>query len=80
MNTIHQSDYKKLIEALKSLRKSKGITQISLAKRIKRDQTYVSKYESHDRRLDIIEVRNICRALGEDFSKFIEKFEHAIRR
>jgi transcriptional regulator with XRE-family HTH domain len=46
------------------LRKSKKVSQAELAKLLNRPQSFVSKYESGERRLDIIETLLIVRALG----------------
>lgn len=51
-----------LIEA----RKSAGITQIELAKILKRPQSFVAKYENGERRLDVAEYITIARILGSD--------------
>jgi transcriptional regulator with XRE-family HTH domain len=51
-----------------------------LARKLKADQSYVSKYERAERRLDVIEVHAICAALSIDFIEFIKSFEKAVRR
>jgi transcriptional regulator with XRE-family HTH domain len=64
--TIHSDSYKALIELLKRLRTDAGITQAELAARLRRPQTWVSKVEVGERRLDIEELRQICEALDVD--------------
>jgi transcriptional regulator with XRE-family HTH domain len=61
---IHDERYKRLIEALTAARRTAGISQAELAKRLGRRQQFVSKYESGERRLDVIEFADIGRALG----------------
>jgi transcriptional regulator with XRE-family HTH domain len=52
-----------------------SITQATLAKQLNKPQSYVSKYESGERRLDIIEFLEILEALKIDPCKFIKKLE-----
>lgn len=56
--------YKALLQALIQARKEAGITQVELAARIGRRQTFVSKYETEERRLDVAEYIAIARAVG----------------
>ena len=56
--------YKTLLQALIQARKDAGITQVELAARIGRRQTFVSKYETEERRLDVAEYIAIARAIG----------------
>lgn len=63
MDTIYDPDYISLIERLRSIREERELTQTQLGEKLGRDQTFVSKYESRERRLDILELRNICKSL-----------------
>lgn len=64
-----------LQEALKQIRLDAQLTQADLAKRLGKPQSYVSKYESGERRLDIIEVQEVCLAIGETLSNFAQALE-----
>ena len=55
-------------------RKSVGLTQVELADRLRRPQSFVSKYERGERRLDLIEYCEVCRALGIDPVRFLQRF------
>lgn len=55
--------YKALLQALIRARKNAGITQVELAARIGQRQTFVSKYETEERRLDVAEFIAIARAI-----------------
>jgi transcriptional regulator with XRE-family HTH domain len=66
---------KRLIVLLRGIRVDAGLTQSELASRLARDQTFVSKYESGERRLDVLELREVCRAIGTDFVAFIRKLD-----
>lgn len=47
-------------------RKTAGITQSELSAKLSRPQSYVSKYERGERRLDVIEFLEVAKALGQD--------------
>lgn len=65
---LHDADYAVFIGQLTAIRRQKGITQSDLAARLRRPQSYVSKFERLERRLDIAEWRDVTRALGEEAS------------
>jgi len=58
-------------------RKSADLTQDELAKKLSRPQSFVSKYERGERRLDVIEFLEVARALGMDPVKIITELDHA---
>lgn len=76
---IRLDQQKKLLVLLRGVRVDAGLTQSELASRLARDQTFVSKYESGERRLDILELREVCRAIGTDFVTFIRKLDKDLR-
>lgn len=75
MKSIKTESYQILITLLKRKRQEVNITQEDLAKKIGLDQTFVSKYETGERRLDVIELRRVCEALDINFIEFISEFE-----
>jgi transcriptional regulator with XRE-family HTH domain len=46
-----------------------------LAKKLDVPQSYVSKYETGERRLDLVETLEVCAALGTDTARFIRAFQ-----
>jgi DNA-binding XRE family transcriptional regulator len=62
-----------LLDALRGLRSDVGLTQAELAARLGRPQSFVSKYESGERRLDLIELSEVCLALGISLEKFVAR-------
>ena len=70
---------KKFLALLRETRTKAGLTQVALASRMHRDQTFVSKYETGERRLDILELRDVCRALGVDFKDFVRDLDAELR-
>lgn len=69
----------RLIKLLRELRVEAGWTQTDLAARVEKDQTFVSKYESGERRLDVLEVREICEAIGITLEEFVKRLETALK-
>lgn len=51
------------------------MTQVELAARLGQHQSFVSKYETGERRLDFLEVREICGALQVSFPGFVRRYE-----
>ncbi|MHB1344953.1 MAG: helix-turn-helix domain-containing protein [Thermoleophilia bacterium] len=64
-----------LQQLLRTARIEAGLRQADLASRLSKPQSYVSKYESGERRLDFLEVREICHAVGIRFTDFVARFE-----
>jgi transcriptional regulator with XRE-family HTH domain len=60
---------------LSNLRSEANLRQVDLADRLGKPQSFVSKYESGERRLDLIELREICRVLDITLSDFVKRFE-----
>ncbi|HEY8950079.1 MAG TPA: helix-turn-helix transcriptional regulator [Rhizomicrobium sp.] len=74
MGAANNSDYRRFIGLLTEARRKAGITQVQLAKALKRPQSFVSKYERLERRLDVIEFLQIAKSIGIDPVSLIRKF------
>jgi transcriptional regulator with XRE-family HTH domain len=66
--------HKKLCELLVTARLEAGLTQVELSSRLKRPQSFVSKYERCERRLDVLEFGEVAIALGIDPVRLLGKF------
>ncbi len=73
--TIHAKKYHIVISLLRELREQKQLTQKGLADIIGSDQTFISKIEIGERRVDIIELRYICEALEIELVEFVKQVE-----
>ena len=69
----------RLVNLLREMRIEAGLTQAELAARIEKDQAYVSRYESGQRRLDVLEVREICQAIGITPEEFVRRLEKVLK-
>ncbi|MDY5450210.1 MAG: helix-turn-helix transcriptional regulator [Clostridia bacterium] len=79
MKSLYDDRYKAAISLLKGYRLNSNMTQQELAMLLNSDQGYVSKFESGQRRLDIIEVRTICNHLGVNLVSFVNDLETIIK-
>lgn len=68
-----------LQKLLKQIRLDAGLTQAELAQVLAKPQSFVSKYECGERRLDFVEVSYICSASGVSLSKFASRYSLLIK-
>ena len=76
--SVFSNEYRTFRELLRDLRVRKGITQAQLSTTLGMAQSFVSKYEMGERRLDFIEVDRICHELGTDLIKFAKSYREAV--
>ena len=63
-----------LAALLREVRIAAGLTQVQVAQRIGQPQSYVSKYEQGEQRLDLIELASVCRAVGIPLLDLVRRF------
>lgn len=73
-------DYRILKDLLRRLRVEAELTQVDLAKRLGETQSFISKCERGERRLDLVQLRVFCKAIGISLQQFVASFEDAIAR
>ena len=73
--SLRSENHTKLIRALVRARRTAGLTQQQLADRLGRPQSFVAKYETGERRLDVIEFVEIARQLDADPAEMISELE-----
>lgn len=79
MSSIYDPSYKIFTECLRDLRLQSKMSQNELATALGCGQAYVSKYESGQKRLDIIEIRRICQILGVSLVEMMTEFEMRLK-
>ncbi|MFJ9781059.1 helix-turn-helix domain-containing protein [Amycolatopsis sp. NPDC101161] len=62
--SIYSAEYQRLCALLRELRHEAGLTQVQVAERLDEPQSFVSKYEAGERRLDVVELHQVGAALG----------------
>lgn len=78
--SIYSDEYGMLLRLLRETREKAGITQVQLAARLGQTQSFVTKVECGDRRLDVIQLRTILAEFGVPLSKFITRFERELAK
>lgn len=73
-SSVFTQRHQEFIQFLVETRKAAGVTQVQLAERLGRPQSFVSKVERGERRLDVIEFCQVSEALGQDPSKLLKDF------
>jgi transcriptional regulator with XRE-family HTH domain len=66
---------KVLLALLREVRTEAGLTQMDMAQALSVPQSFVSKYETGERRLDLLELQQVCQALGISLETFVKRFE-----
>lgn len=64
-----------VLKVLRQIREEAGLTQAELASKIEHPQSYVSKYENGERRLNIVDLVVLCEALNVSLTSFAAKLE-----
>lgn len=73
--TTSKKEYAILLELLYQVRANANMRQIDLAKILDVPQSFVSKVESGERRIDIIELIRICDVYNIDISEFVDNLK-----
>ena len=76
--SIHTEQQRHLQDLLRQVRQDAGLTQISLAERLETAHSRISDYERGERRLDLLQLREYCQALGVPLQEFVKRFEDSL--
>ena len=57
-----------------------GLTQEQVAQRLGKPQSYISKCQSGERRMDLVEIRAFCQAINKPLAEFIEEYDQIIQK
>jgi predicted transcriptional regulator len=78
LKNIHSTEHERLCALLRELRVEAELTQADLADKLDVPQSFVSKYESGERRLDVLELRRVCKAIKMSLPEFVKRLEKVI--
>lgn len=70
--TIRTKEYAVFIERMIKARKEAGLRQIDVAKKMRRPQSYISRVESGEYRLDILEVKKFAKLYNKEIHYFVK--------
>jgi transcriptional regulator with XRE-family HTH domain len=76
--TLHRQETQVLIELLRDIRLRAGLTQAGLSGKLGRAQSFISDVERGQRRLDLIQVRDVCIAVGLSLPEFVSMLDARI--
>ncbi len=71
---VSSGEYASFLRVLREVRQRAGLTQADVAQRLGQTQSFVSKCERGERRIDVVELRHFCHALGISLADFISRF------
>jgi transcriptional regulator with XRE-family HTH domain len=71
MNSIDAKEYEAIVGRLKKARRSSGLSQKEVADSLKKPQSYISKIESGERRIAILELKRLAVLYKKDIKYFI---------
>lgn len=75
--SVFSQDYDIFLALLRTFRRSANLTQQEVAERLGQTQSFISKCERGERRIDIIELSHFCQAIGIPLNDFIEQLNKA---
>jgi transcriptional regulator with XRE-family HTH domain len=78
MKSLRSREHRCVIAVLVATRKASGLTQQQLAARLRKPQSYISKYETGERRLDVPEFIRVARCLNADPAALIAQIARAL--
>ena len=70
-NPTFRQQYRLFLERLRAARREARLTQVEVARRLARPQSFVSKCESGERRVDIIELAEFAQLYRKPLSFFV---------
>lgn len=70
--SIRTKEYAYFVERLRKAREEAGLTQVEVAKKLKRPQSHVSNVESGQQRVDVVELQTFAKLYGKDVTWFIK--------
>jgi transcriptional regulator with XRE-family HTH domain len=68
--STHSKEYREIIQKLKAVRLASGLTQTEVALKLKKPQSYVSKIERGERRIDVVELKQLLKVYKSNFKNF----------
>jgi len=68
---LYSKEHKTIVEKLKKARKEAGLDQIEVSKKLGRSQSYLSKIESGQRKIDIVQLKKFAKIYKKDINYFI---------
>ncbi|MFJ4144761.1 helix-turn-helix domain-containing protein [Pseudomonas sp. NPDC089734] len=75
---LYRREHLVLIKLLRTIRENADLTQLECSRALGRPQSFMSDVEKGVRRLDIVQLRDLCAVLGYALPQFISEYEEAL--
>ena len=72
VKSIQTKEYAYFVDRLRQARLEAGLTQVQVAKKLKRPQSHISNIESGQQRVDVVELQRFAKLYGKDINYFIK--------
>lgn len=72
VKSIQTKEYGIFVERLRAARLEAGLTQVQVAKKLRRPQSHISNVESGQQRVDVVELKRFAKMYGKDISYFVK--------
>lgn len=79
-NTLYTKENGVLTLLIREMRAEAGLTQAACAEALGKPQSYVSKIESGNQRIDLLQLRDYCRVCNTSLTHFVRNFESNLKR
>ena len=70
--SIHSNEYRNVLKKIKEARKEVGFTQVEVSKKLKKPQSYISKIERGERRIDVAELSILAKIYKKSLNYFVK--------
>ena len=77
-SSLHSHQYNIFRSLLITARQESGLTQTQIAEQLNKPQSFISKYERGERRLDFAEFIELAGILGIDIAMFVENYQSTL--
>ena len=77
---IHSRERDVLVDLLRQVREEAGLRQVDVAERLEVHQSFISRFESGERGIDLVELRRMVQALGMTLPAFVDRYEAELAR
>ena len=77
-SSLHSHRYQIFRSLLVAAREKSGLTQVQIAERVGRPQSFISKYERGERRLDFTEFIELADVLGIEVMDFVNSYKSTV--
>ena len=68
--SIHSKEYREIIQRLIAARLDAGLTQVQAGLKLKKPQSYISKIERRERRIDVVELKHLLKVYKQNLKDF----------